>query len=237
MKYLLLFDIDGTILKMKPGVTLKLINQIISELTIKKQSISELPPISGWTDIQIIKQFCLNFGYNYQYIEKHLEIIWEKAYHIYKPFSTQDYIDILPGVRSLLTSLNDSRQIALGLITGNFRRNAYLKLHAYDLDNLFPFGAFGDDHEDRNHLPIIAIERANQEIGYQCYDNSNTLIIGDTCKDIESAQVNNIPVICVATGSDSLSSLSAMKPNAILNSFEDVNLALNTFYSIINNNK
>lgn len=233
----MLFDIDGTILKMKPGVTLKLINQIISELTVQKHSISELPPLYGWTDIQIIKQFCLNFGYRYQNVEKHLETIWEKAYHIYKPYSTTEYIELLPGVRSLLTSLKDSRQINLGLITGNFRRNAYLKLRAFDLDGLFSIGAFGNDHEDRNQLPQIAIERANEEIGYQCYDNTNTLIIGDTSRDIESAQANNIPIVCVSTGTESISSLAAMKPDAILSSFEDVNLTLDTFYSVLKNNK
>jgi phosphoglycolate phosphatase len=237
MKYLMLFDIDGTILKMKPGVTLKLINQIIRELTVQKHSISELPPLSGWTDIQIIKQFCLNFGYRYQNIEKHLETIWEKAYHIYKPFSTNEYIEILPGVRSLLTSLKDSRHITLGLITGNFRKNAYLKLRAYDLDRLFSIGAFGNDSEDRNQLPQIAIRRANEEIGYNCFNNSNTLIIGDTCKDIESAQVNKLPVVCVATGSESYFDLNAMNPDAILRSFEDENLTLDTFYSVLKINK
>ncbi len=237
MKYLLLFDIDGTILKMKPGVTLNLINQIISELTIQKHSITELPQLYGWTDLQIIKQFCLNLGYRYQNIEKHLETIWEKAYHIYQPYSTIEYIDILPGVRSLLTSLKDSRQITLGLITGNFQRNAYLKLSAHELDGFFSTGAFGNDNEDRNQLPKIAIERANKEIGYKCYDSTNTLIIGDTCKDIESAQVNNIPIVCVATGFESVSSLEAMKPNAVLNDFENVDLTLDTFYSVLKNNK
>lgn len=233
----MLFDIDGTLLKMKQGVTLKLINQIISELTVQKHSITALPPLGGYTDIQIIKQFCLNFGYRYQNVEKHLETIWEKAYHIYKPYATTEYIEILPGVRSLLTSLKDSRQITLGLITGNFRKNAYLKLRAHNLDNLFSIGAFGNDNEDRNQLPKIAIKRANEEIGYNCFDNSNTLIIGDTCKDIESAQVNSISVVGVATGFEKYSNLNAMKPSAVLESFEDVNLTLDTFYSVLKNNK
>ena len=46
-----------------------------------------------------------------------------------------------------------------GLLTGNLRRIAMLKLEAADIDaeRLFQFGAFGCEHEQREHLAKLAL--------------------------------------------------------------------------------
>src|SRR5205085_11124297 len=59
---------------------------------------------------------------------------------------------VLPGVRELLEDLARQPEKTLGLLTGNLERGARLKLSHYDLWHFFPFGAFADDHHDRNAL-------------------------------------------------------------------------------------
>ncbi|NIP97762.1 MAG: hydrolase, partial [Akkermansiaceae bacterium] len=48
----------------------------------------------------------------------------------------------------------------LGLLTGNIAAGAGLKVSHFGLAGYFGFGAFGDDHHDRNELGPIAVERA-----------------------------------------------------------------------------
>jgi len=47
----------------------------------------------------------------------------------------------------------------MGLLTGNLEKGARIKLEPFGLNTFFPFGAFGSDHEDRNYLLPVAIER------------------------------------------------------------------------------
>lgn len=236
MKYLLLFDIDGTILKMKPGVTLSLIKQIIEELTKGKRSINELPSLSGWTDLRIIRHFCNEFNYSYEKIESRINEIWECASKKYAVYSEQKYIDLLPGVEELLEYLFNSPDFELGLLTGNFKDNAFHKLKPYGLDKYFFSGAFGDDNEDRNNLPKIAIERINNYYGVNFFNTKNTLIIGDTCNDIESGTSNDIKVLAVASGSSDEESLRKMEPSEVLSGFNDFEKTIKTLYSILENN-
>src|SRR4051812_26750351 len=73
---------------------------------------------------------------------------------------------VLPGVRELLEYLGRRPDTTLGLLTGNLQRGARLKLEHYDLWQFFPFGAFADDHHDRNALGPCALIRAGKHSGF-----------------------------------------------------------------------
>src|SRR5260370_3120566 len=59
---------------------------------------------------------------------------------------------LLPGVLELLERLKTRKHLVLGLLTGNVSRGAQLKLGHYGVWHFFEFGAFADDHHDRNRL-------------------------------------------------------------------------------------
>jgi phosphoglycolate phosphatase-like HAD superfamily hydrolase len=47
-------------------------------------------------------------------------------------------------------------------------------------------------------------------------------VVGDTPRDIEAAQANNLPVIAVATGNFDFDALQALRPNACATSLADL---------------
>jgi phosphoglycolate phosphatase len=60
----------------------------------------------------------------------------------------------------------------IGLLTGNIRPGAELKLGHFQLWDQFEFGPFADDHEDRNQLalkqasldPVISFNKNNASL-------------------------------------------------------------------------
>ena len=60
------------------------------------------------------------------------------------------------GFSSCWSAWRTSRTSRSGLLTGNLKRGAQLKLEHYDLWRFFAFGAFADDHHDRNALGPFA---------------------------------------------------------------------------------
>ena len=69
-------------------------------------------------------------------------------------------VRILPAVVELLEDLTGREDVTLGLLTGNWREGARVKLSKAGLEGYFELGAFGDDQPDRLGLPPVALERA-----------------------------------------------------------------------------
>jgi len=233
MKYLILFDIDGTILKFRQYNSKEIFAKMLKEVFGREIHVSILPDFSGMTDLQILKDIALKINLDNTEITKNLPRIWSTICEEFKQFCTSDYMHLLPNVKQIISVLNSNLDFTLGLQTGNFIGNAYIKLKAFDLDKFFPIGAFGSDHEDRNQLPPLAIERANEYIGYKAFNEHNTLIIGDSHRDIECAKSNNLPVLAVATGNFSANELLKFEPDAVLESFENMEETLCTIKKLL----
>lgn len=223
MPGLVLFDIDGTLVRFKTGLTRKLFSRMSGELFGSGIPDGVVPRFAGMTDLQILKIVATSIGVSEIELNSKLDAIWDKMIEIYRPYSTPQFIQIMPGIQELVSLLDDEHEVYLGLITGNFERNAYMKLRTYQLDTFFKFGGFGNDHENRNLLPLIAIERANEFVGEPLFHAENTIVIGDTLRDIECGRVNGIKVISVATGEFGFDELLEAKPDFLMRDFSDVN--------------
>jgi phosphoglycolate phosphatase-like HAD superfamily hydrolase len=117
-----------------------------------------------------------------------------------------------PGVWPFLGSLQSlAKPPALGLLTGNIRLGAEIKLRHFDLWGLFRVGAFGDDHEHRDELAAIAQKRATRVLG-RPLRGDEILIIGDTPHDITCARAIGARSLAVATGGSSVDELRAHRP-------------------------
>lgn len=236
MPTLLLFDIDGTILRMKGGSAKKLFQAFIKEYTGRDLPEGAALNFAGMTDINILRQVADAIGIPFYEMENDLPDVWQKLAEYFKPYCTPEYIYMLPGVVRLIEMLHKSNDFQLALLTGNFRENAYMKLKTFDLDKYFPFGAFGCDLEDRNLLPDIAINRANSHDG-AVFSRSNTIIIGDSPRDVECGKSNSIPVLAVATGDFSMDDLAKLNPEALLPDFSDLKKTMETLENLTNNNE
>jgi len=119
---------------------------------------------------------------------------------------------VLPGVHDLIAGLRRLEGPPLiGLLTGNIRLGAELKLRHYELWDHFETGAFGDDHEDRNQLAAIARDRGNELLG-QSLEAEEVLVIGDTPLDIACARAIGAQALAVATGGATLQQLKEHSP-------------------------
>jgi phosphoglycolate phosphatase-like HAD superfamily hydrolase len=100
----------------------------------------------------------------------------------------------------------------LGLLTGNIRIGAELKLRRYGLWEIFETGAFADDHEDRNHIAVAAFERGRRVLGKNlCAEE--IVVVGDTPFDIRCGKFIGSKVLAVATGGAKLDELKKHKPD------------------------
>jgi phosphoglycolate phosphatase-like HAD superfamily hydrolase len=99
----------------------------------------------------------------------------------------------------------------IGLLTGNIRLGAQLKLTYYHLWDHFQTGGFADDHEERNNIAVIARDRGNRLVQRKL-DGEEVLVVGDTPLDIACARAIDAKILAVATGSYALDQLREHAP-------------------------
>jgi phosphoglycolate phosphatase-like HAD superfamily hydrolase len=138
------------------------------------------------------------------------------------------YGRILPGVAEIVAKVAEHSDIAQGLLTGNLRHGAEIKLGHLGLWKPFPFGAFADDSEDRNELGPHALRRASAYLGHN-FDADCVFVIGDTPHDIACGKIIGARTVAVATGRYSVEQLRSHTPTAVLENFADTE----TFLSLL----
>ena len=212
MTKLILFDIDGTLFD--PGkVGRKAITRAFHETFAIPDAFSGIH-MAGKTDIQIIKEALTAQGLPSD--DGVIPGILAKYVSFLKSEVTTGKMKLKPGVLELLQDLEKTEGFHLALLTGNIEQGARIKLSVFDLNGYFPMGAFGDDHEDRNRLLPIALEKFRTvtalDIGF-----SDCIVIGDTPMDVQCSQPFGAISIAVATGPYSHETLSNTGADYVLN--------------------
>jgi phosphoglycolate phosphatase len=209
-----LFDIDGTLLSTN-GMAGKLMLKALEE-EVGRSVEYELKVFVGSTDRMILKKFIEMNEIQIDDIETMIDRVLKRYLgYLDEKMILPNHVKVLPGVKELLNRLAKDPRLSLGLVTGNIRDGAYLKLRLANLSDFFPIGAFGDDAADRNQLPGIAIERA--EVFYNSrFSKDNVWIIGDSPKDILCARANKLRSLAVASGWHSIDELLPHQPDIVL---------------------
>ncbi len=132
---------------------------------------------------------------------------------------------LLPGIVELLDALRDREDAVLALLTGNLVRGAQIKLGHYGVWDYFEFGAFADDHHDRNELGKFARARA-LEIHGEEFPPERIYVIGDTPRDIECGRAIGARTVAIATGEYSRSELAAHAPDFLFDDLSDTRAVL-----------
>src|SRR5207248_11542713 len=135
---------------------------------------------------------------------------------------TQTKGEVCPGVWEFIRQLRAlPKAPALGLLTGNIRLGAEIKLRHFELWEIFQTGAFGDDHEDRNQIAAIARQRANQLLN-DSLRGDQILVVGDTPLDIQCARNIGARTLAVASGTTKLEELQAHRPDRLVEDLSDL---------------
>src|SRR6478752_10811243 len=174
-----LFDIDGTLLA-SGGAGKAALESAFTE--IFGIALRVQVPYSGRTDRAIARDLLGLHG-----VEPSLEN-WQSlltGYLARLPATlTSHQGRVLPGILALLQVLQTRSDVAIGLLTGNVRAGARVKLGHFGLFEHFAFGGFGDHHFDRDDVAREALEVArshlNGRVKLDC-----CWVIGDTPLDIQ----------------------------------------------------
>jgi phosphoglycolate phosphatase-like HAD superfamily hydrolase len=216
---LILFDIDGTLLSTE-GAAAGPFRSALREVFGTSGPRSGYS-FSGRTDPQIARDLLALAGVRLDAEEERLERAWELYLAGLRETLESHTITVYPGVATLLDALEAEPSAILGLLTGNLREGARLKLEAAGLGfDRFEIGAFGSDHADRPELPAVAIRRAEERYGHR-FSGKSVVIIGDTPLDIACGEHLGVRTLAVATGSYRREQLEACGPDHLFDTLED----------------
>jgi phosphoglycolate phosphatase-like HAD superfamily hydrolase len=196
MRRLILFDIDGTLVRGGPAKTAFL--AAMAE-TYGTEGDPEHVSFAGKTDPQIAREILRRAGLDAPAIDQGFPKLWQRYLERLEVALEMHPMTVLPGVRELLEGLSGLEGVALGLLTGNIQGGARLKLASAGLWDHFAVGSFGSDHEERDELPAIALVRARERWG-RPIEACDALIVGDTPRDVACGRAGGIRTLAVATG-------------------------------------
>jgi len=211
-RLLLLWDVDGTLVRGAADAHGRALEQATAEaIGLEVPRVQEIDP-GGRTDREIIRVLAEHAGVAPKDFAKHADRVIARAEALYEESVEADLTHcVLPGVPDALTGLAADDQLVMGVVTGNIRRVAELKLGAAGLAHHIEFdcGGYGGEHEDRALLPGLARSRAAtvHSDGSE-WPSERTVVIGDTPRDIACARADGCLVIGVATGPHPLDALA-----------------------------
>ena len=222
-KRLLLFDIDGTLIHSGGAGVQALISAFRERfgITDDLRGIE----IAGMTDSGIVASILKK--YNIPATTENVSAFLDSYVHFLSLELPRREGKLLPGVLELLEKLKSRRHVVLALLTGNVSRGAQLKLEHYGVWHFFEFGAFADDHQDRNRLGSFARARARERHGLE-FSASQIDVIGDTPRDIACGKAIGARTIAVATGKWSRQQLAEHQPDFLIDDLSDVDGVIHT---------
>ena len=219
MVRLVLFDIDGTLIHTGRAGVRAFGRAFATEFNIPDGT--EQLKFSGRTDTGIAREF---------FLQNQIEPSRENFRRFFDCYVfwldhllTQTRGGVFPGVWEFIHQLHAlSRPPAIGLLTGNIRLGAEIKLRRFELWEIFQTGAFADDDEDRNQIAAIAKLRGSRLLN-EILPGDQILVIGDTPLDVRCAQHIGAKTLAVATGGAKWEELKPAHPDWLVEDLTKVN--------------
>jgi phosphoglycolate phosphatase-like HAD superfamily hydrolase len=196
VRTLVLFDIDGTLVRGGPA------KQAFHQALVHAYGTAgdiQVHDFAGKTDPQIARELLTGAGLADRDVDAGMPRLWGRYLEELETRLQEVPMQILPGVADLLDALDAQGGAALGLLTGNIAGGARLKLGSVGIATRFAVGSYGSDHEERDCLPAIAIERAARHYGVP-FARSRVVVIGDTPRDVRCGLHEGVRTVAVATG-------------------------------------
>lgn len=221
---LILFDIDGTLLKGENKPHLESFDYAFQKVWKLNASIHEIQH-SGKTEPRIITEVLEKHGIKRDKIKQNLPKTYRVMVNYFKRNINLSKQKINPGVKKLLSKLKEKGHV-LGIVSGNLSEIAKLKLRGAGILRFFDVGGFGEVSKNRFELVREAVKQAEEKFR-QKFSNDDIFIIGDTPFDIVAGKKNGVKTIVVSSGRYSVEELKKYNPDYFFQNFENYKTILN----------
>ena len=193
---LVLFDIDGTLVH-TGGAGTKAFSRTFASIFGLTHG-AERMKFAGRTDTSLVREFFQIHGVPAS--AEHFREFFENYVFWLEHIVAQSTGGECAGVTNFIAELLALPQPPmLGLLTGNIRLGAEIKLRRFGLWDFFVMGGFADDHEDRNHIAVAALARGRRVLDAQLQPQE-IVVIGDTPFDVRCGKFIGAKTLAVATG-------------------------------------
>lgn len=221
MVRLLLFDIDGTLIHTHGAGVKAFALTFASEFGIRNGT--ERMKFAGRTDVSLVREM---FGHaGLEPSAENFRRFFESYVFWLDHLMTESTGGVCPGVWDFIRAAGGLPQPpVIGLLTGNIRLGAEIKLRRFELWEVFQIGGFADDHEDRNQIAIAARERGNRRLRTELR-GEEIVVIGDTPHDIRCGRAIGAKVLAVATGGATRDQLRDHAPDWLVGNLSEVTAA------------
>ncbi|HTB83762.1 MAG TPA: HAD hydrolase-like protein [Candidatus Sulfotelmatobacter sp.] len=196
MVRLVLFDIDGTLV-LTGGAGTKAFALTFAHVFGLKHG-SEKMKFAGRTDVSLVREFFKIHGVPESH--ENFSRFFESYPYLLAHVLAHSTGAACAGVTRFVNELLDLPEPPmLGLLTGNIRLGAEIKLRHFNLWEQFIFGGFADDHEERNHIAVAALGRGRRVLDPNLQPHE-VIVIGDTQFDVKCGKFIGAKTLAVATG-------------------------------------
>ena len=203
---LVLFDIDGTLVHTGGAGTMAFAHTFSHFFGLHHGA--ERMRFAGRTDVSLVREFFQIHGVP-ESVENFRQFFDNYVFWL-EHIVAQSTGGECAGITQFITNLLALPQPPmLGLLTGNIRLGAEIKLRRFGLWDFFVMGGFADDHEDRNHIAVAALQRGRRVLDPHLQPQE-IVVIGDTPFDVRCGKFIGAKTLAVATGG---SSYAELKPH------------------------
>lgn len=207
---LVLFDIDGTLIRGRMGSTA--LKKTFAEMfRVDAHTSEDLHRVifNGRSDRAIFPEMAEVLGVEAARFESGYTAFLDRYYaNLEETVRTSSEGRVLPGVIPVLQALQGLADTALGLLTGNLERGARIKLTGLGLMGYFRFGGFAEDGVDRKDIALASYRRGCRQLDCEV-PAERVWVVGDTENDIVAAKAHGFRAVGVATGGVPAQVLSA----------------------------
>jgi phosphoglycolate phosphatase len=216
---LILFDIDGTLLRRAGPHHRAALAEGIRRITGYATTLDGVDT-SGMLDRDLIACMLHTAGASGGHVRSAMVRIMAECQAAYAENCAPDLRDrVCVGTAELLRDLR-SHGAVLGVVSGNLTEIGWKKLELAGLREYFSIGAFAQDGTTRARLARVAFWRARR-IGLIRPD-SKVSLIGDHLNDIEAAKANGFLSVAVGTGLVPVEVLRTASPDILVNDFTEL---------------
>jgi phosphoglycolate phosphatase-like HAD superfamily hydrolase len=219
---LLLFDIDGTLLRRAGPHHRQALVDAVRAVTGLKTTTDDIP-VHGMLDPDILAEMMRRAGASSEQIEAAMPEILKEAERVYEAICPDLRGKTCPGVKRFLVQLQRHR-VPCVLVTGNLARIAWKKLGCAGLARFFVFGSFAGTAHTRTALARNAILMARRRGLVRRV--TRVWLIGDAPQDVLAARANGIGCVAVHTGISTARELGRLRPDRLVKDLSRIQVVL-----------
>ena len=186
MSKVVLFDIDGTLL-ISRGIGRESKRRAMLEHFGATGDLDN-HVFGGMTDWGILADLLAPLGMSAAEVGAEMAVYQRVMARHMRAIRDDYHAEAMPHAMQLVADLRGRDDLIVGLVTGNTRMTAEIKLEMAGYDpEWFVIGAFGHESAARDDLTRLALERASAHIG-RAIAGRDAIVIGDTAADIQAAR-------------------------------------------------